>query len=86
MPVTRPFRSRLAVGAYLDQFSPDPAERRHERLRRPAAPLGGRANLSWFGRNRSLSEDFENLTATLGIFTTVASIQLALRRQVVMPG
>ena len=41
---------------------------------------------SWFGRNRSLSEDFENLTATLGIFITVASIQLALRRQVVMPG
>ena len=33
---------------------------------------------SWFGRNRRLAKDFENLTETT--FVTVASIQLALRR------
>ena len=32
---------------------------------------------SWFGRNRRLSKDFENLLAT---FVTLASIQLALRQ------
>jgi transposase len=35
---------------------------------------------SWFGRNRRLAKDFENLAATLGAFVTLASIQLALRR------
>ena len=35
---------------------------------------------SWFGRNRRLSKDFENLAETLAIFVTLASIQLALRR------
>jgi len=35
---------------------------------------------SWFGRNRRLAKDFENLTETLAIFVTLASIQLALRR------
>jgi putative transposase len=32
---------------------------------------------SWFGRNRRLAKDFENLTETVA---TIASIQLALRR------
>jgi transposase len=35
---------------------------------------------SWFGRNRCLARDFENLAATLGAFVALASIQLALRR------
>jgi transposase len=35
---------------------------------------------SWFGRNRRLAKDFENLAETLANFVTLASIQLALRR------
>ena len=35
---------------------------------------------SWFGRNRQLAKDFENLAVTLATFVTLASIQLALRR------
>ena len=35
---------------------------------------------SWFGRNRRLAKDFENLADTLAAFATLASIQLALRR------
>jgi transposase len=35
---------------------------------------------SWFGRNRRLAKDFENLAQTLATFVTLASIQLALRR------
>ena len=35
---------------------------------------------SWFGRNRRLAEDFENLAGTLETFVTLASIQLAIRR------
>ncbi len=35
---------------------------------------------SWFGRNRRLAKDFENLADTLAAFVTIASIQLALRR------
>ena len=35
---------------------------------------------SWFGRNRRLAKDFENLGETLATFVTLASIQLALRR------
>src|SRR6202140_5629522 len=34
---------------------------------------------SWFGRNRRLAKDFENLAETLATFVTLASIQLALR-------
>jgi hypothetical protein len=34
---------------------------------------------SWFGRNRRLAKDFENLAETLGAFLALASIQLALR-------
>jgi transposase len=34
---------------------------------------------SWFGRNRRLAKDFENLPETLAT-VTLASIQLALRR------
>jgi transposase len=33
---------------------------------------------SWFGRNRRLAKDFENLAETLATFVTLASIQLAL--------
>jgi transposase len=35
---------------------------------------------SWFGRNRHLAKDFENLAETPATFVTLASIQLALRR------
>jgi len=35
---------------------------------------------SWFGRNRRLAKDFENLAETLATFVTIASIQLAVRR------
>jgi transposase len=35
---------------------------------------------SWFGRNRRLAKDFENLAEALATFVTLASIQLALRR------
>jgi transposase len=35
---------------------------------------------SWFGRNRRLAKDFENLAETLATFVTLACIQLALRR------
>jgi transposase len=35
---------------------------------------------SWFGRNRRLAKDIENLAETLATFVTLASIQLALRR------
>jgi transposase len=35
---------------------------------------------SWFGRNRRLAKDFENLAETLGAFVSLASIQLAFRR------
>jgi putative transposase len=35
---------------------------------------------SWFGRNRRLAKDFENLAETLATFVSLASIQLAVRR------
>ena len=35
---------------------------------------------SWFGRNRRLAKDFENLADTLAAFISIASIQLAVRR------
>ena len=35
---------------------------------------------SWFGRNRRLAKDFENLAETVATFVTIASCQLALRR------
>lgn len=35
---------------------------------------------SWFGRNRRLNKDYENLADTLAAFVTIASIQLAVRR------
>lgn len=35
---------------------------------------------SWFGRNRRLAKDYENLANTLSAFISLASIQLAIRR------
>jgi putative transposase len=35
---------------------------------------------SWFGRNRRLAKDYENLAATLTTFVTLAAIQLGIRR------
>jgi transposase len=35
---------------------------------------------SWFGRNRRLAKDFENLADTLAAFVAIACIQIALRR------
>lgn len=35
---------------------------------------------SWFGRNRRLAKDWENLAETLHTFVVLASIQIAIRR------
>ncbi|MGI4764417.1 MAG: transposase [Janthinobacterium lividum] len=35
---------------------------------------------SWFGRNRRLAKDFENLASTLLAFVTLATIQSGIRR------
>lgn len=35
---------------------------------------------SWFGRNRRLNKDYENLADTLATFVTLAAIQLGVRR------
>jgi transposase len=35
---------------------------------------------SWFGRNRRLAKDYENLADTLAAFITLACIQFAVRR------
>ena len=35
---------------------------------------------SWFGRNRRLAKDYENLAATVLSFVTLATIQLGIRR------
>jgi transposase len=35
---------------------------------------------SWFGRNRRLAKDYENLADTLAAFVGLAAIQLGLRR------
>jgi putative transposase len=35
---------------------------------------------SWFGRNRRLIKDWENLATTLQVFVALASIQIAIRR------
>ena len=35
---------------------------------------------SWFGRNRRLAKDFENLADTLLAFVTLAAVQFGLRR------
>jgi transposase len=36
--------------------------------------------LSWFGRNRRLNRDYENLAESLATFITIACIGLAVRR------
>jgi len=38
------------------------------------------STFSWFGRNRRLAKDCQNLADTLAAFITLACIQLALRR------
>jgi transposase len=35
---------------------------------------------SWFGRNRRLAKDYQNLAETLTAFVTLAAIQVAVRR------
>ena len=35
---------------------------------------------SWFGRNRRLAKDFENLASTVPAFVTLAAIQFGVRR------
>ena len=35
---------------------------------------------SWFGRNRRIAKDYENLAETLAAFITLAAIQFAIRR------
>ena len=35
---------------------------------------------SWFGRNRRIAKDYENLAESLAAFVTLACIQIAIRR------
>jgi transposase len=35
---------------------------------------------SWFGRNRRLAKDYENLADTLAAFVALAAIRIALKR------
>lgn len=35
---------------------------------------------SWFGRNRRIAKDYENLAQTLSAFVMLACIQIAIRR------
>jgi transposase len=35
---------------------------------------------SWFGRNRRLAKDYENLADTLAAFVSLVGIQLGIRR------
>jgi hypothetical protein len=54
---------------------------RAEIVKRSAAPLGGRAHLSWFTSDKTaISPWSEDLAETLAAFVALASIQLALRR------
>jgi hypothetical protein len=41
---------------------------------------GVERTFSWFGRNRRLANNFENLAEILATFVTLASIQLSLKR------
>jgi transposase len=38
------------------------------------------ATTRWFGRNRRLAKDFENLAGTLETFVTLAAIRIAISR------
>jgi transposase len=40
---------------------------------------------SWFGRNRRLAKDYENLADTLAAFVTLAAIRIALKRLARLP-
>ena len=44
--------------------------------------MGVERTFSWFGRNRRLPKDFENLVETQATFVTIVSIQLAISRLV----
>jgi transposase len=52
------------------------AHRRHQRPRRWVVER----TFSWFGRNRRLAKDYQNLAETLAAFVTLAAIQFAIRR------
>src|SRR5437016_9552113 len=41
------------------------------RLRRLATSVGCRGAFSWFGRNRRIAKDYENLAKTLAAFVTL---------------
>jgi transposase len=75
--------STRSAGASLGSNSSGPtAATTHGklRLRRPRCRWVVERTFSWFGRNRRLAKDFENLAETLASFVTLASIQLAVRR------
>jgi transposase len=40
---------------------------------------------SWFGRNRRLAKDYENLADTLAAFVALAAIRIAIKRLARMP-
>ncbi len=81
---TYPRRRRLGVSPAAKQ-----PPRRVEIVKRPTDSSGfivlprrwvAERTFSWFGRNRPLAKDYENLADTLAAFITLACIQLALRR------
>jgi len=71
-----PFRKKSSVYSRGSELDPKVRERRAVLPRRWVVER----TFSWFGRNRRLAKDFENLAETLATFVTLASIQLALRR------
>jgi transposase len=54
--------------------------RRHVGLAPALREQGLGETFSWFGRNRRLAKDYENLADTLAAFITLACIQIAVRR------
>jgi transposase len=79
-------RSRAAARSLVRGLSIEEIARRLRRengeVRDKVVEIGRACErtFSWFGRNRRLAKDFENLAETLAAFVTLASIQLALRR------
>ena len=59
-----------------------PPHRRHHRLCRASAEMGGRRSLGWLGRWRRLSKDYEELPEVSEAMVTLAAIRMMLHRLV----
>ena len=68
--------AKVPVAAHRDRQ----AQRRHEGLRRPAAPLGGRAHLLLVRPQPPPRQGLREPRRTLAAFVTLAAIQIAIRR------